>query len=504
MLKCATPASSSAPSGPSGSVAPSEPPVASALREAVLAGPGGRLAGAVAETAPLWVLVTPEEALAALAAAGHVGDRRAVLVGEVTVALLVGRCLFLHEGAASVIRRLWPQLAAFHPRTVLDGPVTDAAFSYARGQLAPAVVRALFEADAARGDLPEARGARRFGLLLTATDSTVFDLRNRDGMAERFATPTGGRCPQARVVTVVAAGTRCVLAAEVDSSSVSEQELFDRLLAALKPGTLNLADRGFFSMERWQKASATGAALLWRVRNGHHSLPARVLRTLLDGSQLVLLRESASMLSRRRARLGDKKAPRLPDTIARLVEFTVTVTDQAGTSTSSRYRVLTTLLDHVAHPAEQIAACSAERWQAELTYKAIKSTLRGAAPELHGESAPLAEQELWGLLFVHNTLVDQAVAAAVELGVDPDTISYTAVLRAARDHLTGHAPCTACGHLPAQADLTAAICAAPRNRTDRHRTSPRTPTQRRTQRSHYVTYTIEITPSDLPKTDEAA
>ncbi|MEX5713995.1 hypothetical protein AB1484_39020, partial [Parafrankia sp. FMc6] len=93
--------------------------MASSLREAVLAGPGARLGGAVAERAgALPVLVTPEQVTAALAAAGHVDTRRAVLVGEVITALLVVRCLFLGEGAAGTIRRGWPFLSAFHPRTV--------------------------------------------------------------------------------------------------------------------------------------------------------------------------------------------------------------------------------------------------------------------------------------------------------------------------------------------------------------------------------------------------
>ncbi|MEX5707151.1 IS4 family transposase, partial [Parafrankia sp. FMc6] len=427
----------------------------------------------------------------------------AVLVGEVITALLVVRCLFLGEGAAGTIRRGWPFLSAFHPRTVLDTPVTAAAFSQARADLDPAVMRALFTADAARGDLPEPVGARRFGLLLTAVDSTVFNLANTDEVASRFATPSGGRRPQARVTTLGLCGTRRIRAAALDSYDVAETTLFDQILHTLGPGTLNLADRGFFSLDRWLRAAATGAHLLWRVKNGHTSLPARVLRTLPDGSHLVRLRESDSMLCRRRARLGEVTAPRLPDTVARLVEFVVTTRDAAGKKTTSRLRILTTLLDHTTYPAGEIAACYAERWQIELTYKAIKSTLRGPATDLRGRSARLAEQELWGLLYVHNTLIDQAVTAAIDLDVDPDEISYAVVVRAVRDHITGHRPCTACGHQPTPADLTATIGAAPRNRPDRHRTSPRTPKERQTQHTRYVTYTIEITPSDLPKADEA-
>ena len=269
----------------------------------------------------------------------------------------------------------------------------------------------------------------------------------------------------------------------------------------MQPGTLNLADRNFFSMDRWRTAAATGAQLAWRVKNGTSSLPATVIETLPDGSQLVRLRESDAMLAHRRTTSGHPTAPRLADIVARLVEFTVTVTDQAGQKSTSRFRVLTTLLEHEAYPAGQVAECYAQRWQVELVYKTIKSTLRGPGRRLRGQAPDLAEQEIWGLLTVYNALVDHAVAAAIDLGIDPDEISFTVVLRATRDHLSTHTPCQACGHQPDPADLAdlaAAIIAGPRNRTGRQRTGPRTKKERRTQHTRNVTYTIDITESNLP------
>jgi len=469
------------------------------LREAVLAGPGIPVEVCVEPGwNPLAVVASPAAVRAALAAAGHRDKCRGLLTGAVTTVLVVGLCLYCGEGAPSVIGRLWPLLRAFNPVIVLFGAVTAPALSQARARLPVAVLRALFEAAAAAATTTT--GSLMFGLVLTAVDGTVFDLAAADLIQQRYATPSGGRYPQARVVTVVACGTRRVLAAQVGSCTVSEQRLWDRLVTCLQPGTLNLADRNFFSMDRWRVAAATGAHLVWRVKNGANCLPATVLVTLPDGSQRVQLRESPGMLSRRRKTSGDKKAPRLEDITARLVEFAVTVTDQAGKTTTSRFRVLTTLLDHEAYPAAAIAACYAERWQVELTYKIIKSTLRGGNRRLRGQAPDLAEQEIWGLLAVYNALVDQAVATAVDLGIDPDEISFTVVLRAARDHLATHAPCQACGHHAGPSDLTATIAAGPRNRTDRTRTAPRTKKEQRTQHTRNVVYTITIVESNLPRT----
>ena len=181
----------------------------------------------------------------------------------------------------------------------MGGPVTAVALSQARARLSPGVLEALFTAGARPdpGDLP---GLRTFGLVVTAVAGTVVDLPATDPVRVRFATPAGGRFPQARLVTLVVCGTRRILGAVTGSCAVAEPELRDRLAGHLAPGTLNLADRGYFSLRRWHTATGTGAQLIWRVKNGTRSLPARILATLPDGSVLVVLRESDAMRCARR------------------------------------------------------------------------------------------------------------------------------------------------------------------------------------------------------------
>jgi hypothetical protein len=176
-----------------------------------------------------------------------------------------------------------------------------------------------------------------------------------------------------------------------------------------------------------------------------------------------------------------------------------------GKARTSRVRLLTTLLDHEAFPATTLAALYAERWQVEITYLRLKSTLRGDRAVLRGRSPDLAKQEIWALMTVYNILTGLAADAAALEGIDPDQISFVTVLRLTRAHLGADLPCTACGHRqdqPKQA-LTSTIAASPRNRTDRKRTSPRTSAERRTQRTRNATYTITITESNLPEADQS-
>src|SRR4029077_10638791 len=120
----------------------------------------------------------------------------------------------------------------------------------------------------------------------------------------------------------------------------------------------------------------------------------RTLRALPDGSELVLLRESGSMLGKRRRQAGDKTLARLPATVARLVSFTVTART-ARRARTSIIKVLTTLLDPEQFPAREVAALYAEMWQVKIAYLLLKKAVRGTGRVLRGRSAALARQETW-------------------------------------------------------------------------------------------------------------
>jgi hypothetical protein len=468
------------------------------LRRAALAGPasGRTVLDVEGRSRLLAGLVDPAGVRAALTGAGYVDRRRRVLTGEVTVHAVLGLCLFSGEGYDAVLGRTMPLLGG---AASLAGPVpTGAALSRARVRVGEDPVRRLFEADAGGGPGPGIGGCA-FGLLLTAFDGTTMELPAEDALVEQFGRPTGGPRPLARIVTLVTCGDRRIRAAAIGSYHTSEQELTDRLDAHLAPGTLNLADRNFFSMERWLRFTATGAQLAWRVKNGTTSLPARLLERLPDGSYLVRLHESDNMRTRRRKDSGQAHAERLPDTVARLVEFDVAVTDLRGRRRTSRIRLLTTLLDHQAFPARELAKAYAERWQVEITYLRIKKELRGPGTVLRGRSPELARQEIWAFLIVYNALCDLAAQVAALEGIDPDEIAFVAVLRLTRARLDADTPCHHCGHRPSDhgdplAALTSSIATHPRNRT-----SPRTPAERRTGHTREAIYAITITESNLPK-----
>jgi hypothetical protein len=197
------------------------------------------------------------------------------------------------------------------------------AYSKARARSGEAPARAMFGHDAARGDIPAGPDGTAFGHEITQIDGTTLELFSDPLLTEQFGTPSPDAKPLLRLVGLLHSGTRRWKAAVIGRYLDGENALADGLQDAFGPGQLNLADRGFFSMDRFIRFSGTGAHLLWRVKNSAKSVPFQNLDVLKDGSELVLLRESGGMRSRRRKTAGDPALPSLPDTVARLICFTV-------------------------------------------------------------------------------------------------------------------------------------------------------------------------------------
>jgi DDE family transposase/transposase IS4-like protein len=494
-------AASTVPAGQDGGEG-RDPDAAGLLAQAA-AGPGfwEDLLGELRREGLIAELLADGAIAAAVAQAEHGHKLDRALTAEVTAMCVIVGALFPCQGYDLVLARTF----AMPGLPVKPGTVTPSgpALSKARALLGEQVMRRIFELDAARTDLQLGIGATWHEMETTGMDGTTLELFGNDELADAFGVPTGGTKPKLRLVAHVRTGSRRWIAAAAGGYHDGENTLADELEASFTAGMVNLADRGFFSMDRWIRFSAAGAHLAWRVKNGAKSVPFKTLRMLKDVSELVLLRESDSMLARRRRDAGDKTLPRLPGTVARLVSFTVTARTARRVKTTT-IKVLTTLLDPDAFPAREIAALYAERWQIEIAYLHLKKTVKGTGRILRGRSVTLVRQEAWALLLVHNMTAALAARAAGQAGIDPDLIPFTAVLSLIRGHVTADTCCPHCGKRPASGNdpialLVAGILAQPPHRDRPARTSGRTAFQRQYWHTEEVAHTITIVPSNLPE-----
>jgi len=179
---------------------------------------------------------------------------------------------------------------------------------------------------------------------------------------------------------------------------------------------LCLADRGFTSHPLFSAAAATGAALLWRAKN-IAVLP--VLERLPDGSfrsELVATPDK------------NRREHVLP---VRVIEYAIDDEGRPG-ATGTTYRLLTTILDPTAAPADELAALYAQRWEIESIFDELKTHQRGPRVILRSRTPEGVYQEAWGYLCVHYALRALIHDAADRGDLDPDRISFTKTLHAAR------------------------------------------------------------------------
>src|SRR5207302_590892 len=171
------------------------------------------------------------------------------------------------------------------------------------------------------------------------------------------------------------------------------------LAGALGPGMIVLADRCFPAKPLWLLYTATGADLLWRVKD---NLARRHLCELGDGSYLV--------------NFGKRRPVQI-----RVVEY-----QRQGCP--EIYRLITNLLDPVSAPARELAMLYSQRW--ELANRELKSDQANRAP-LRSKTADGVRQEIYAHCLLH-TLNRQLVytAAATTPERDPDRISFTVAMDA--------------------------------------------------------------------------
>ena len=350
---------------------------------------------------------------------GGVEQRQRLLPARVMVYYAMAMALFSEGSYEEVMRNLVEGLdwasGWRRPWTV----PSRVAIAKARARLGAEPLRALFEQVAA--PLAEARTGGAFcgDLRLMAIDGTTFDLADTKDNEEAFGRPGTGRgegrgaFPQLRAVALAECGTHAIVEVALGPVRTGEGTLAAQLWERLEPGMLVLADRLFYGFGAWQAARARGAELLWRAKS---NLILPVDEVLADGSYRSRVYDSA-----------DRKRSS-PEPV-RVVEYELC---DPGLEGERHYRLLTTLQDHDAYPAEQLAATYPQRWEFETALDELKTHQRGPRLVLRSKRPDGVRQEVYGYLLAHYAIRALMHEVALAAGRDPDRLSFTRSLRVVR------------------------------------------------------------------------
>jgi hypothetical protein len=362
-----------------------------------------------------------------VAEAGRTQRRSRLLPARVVVYYVLGLALYSSSSYEEVMRMLVEGLSWLEGWQRPWRVPTKGALFQARARLGSEPLRALFEAVAEPLGAVGTPGVFYCDLRLVSVDGTCLDVADTPGNEAAFGRPRSGRgegvgaFPQLRLVGLGECGTHALIRVATGPYATGEQTLAVGVLGALGPGMLCLADRLYYSFELWNQARATGAELVWRTKRNHR-LP--VERRLSDGSYISQLYHSSDRQRR--------------DGVAvRVVEYAIAA-DGEQSRTDTRYRLLTTILDPDRAPAAELAALYAQRWEFEGALDELKVHQRGARVVLRSKTPDGVIQEAYGHLCVHYAIRWLIHAVALESGHDPDRISFTRTLRAARRTTASH------------------------------------------------------------------
>lgn len=368
----------------------------------------------------------PEMVDAVVAEAGRTQARNRLLPARVVVYYVLGLALFSQASYEEVMRDLVEGLSWASGWAATWKVPTKAALFKARERLGPEPLQALFERAAVPLATAGTKGAWYRGMRLMSIDGTCIDIADTPANDAEFGRPGSGRgsgagaFPQVRLVGLAECGTHAMVAASMGPYRTGEATLARDLLGSLGEGMLVLADRYYYSFRLWAAAAGTGAQLCWRTK-ANHVLP--VAERLDDGSYLSRLREV------RGHHYTGREMP------VRVIEYGV---DDGRADEGPLYRLITTITDPAAAPAGELAALYGQRWEIEATLDELKTHQRGPKAVLRSKQPALVRQEIYGYLCVHYAIRWLMHTVALEAGTDPDRLSFTRTLRAARRTTASH------------------------------------------------------------------
>jgi hypothetical protein len=313
-----------------------------------------------------------------------------------------------------VVRQIQALFALVSSRQVSEGP---GAYTTARGRLPIDTLSRLRCAVAAQAG----KAAQLWkGFVIKGIDGTGISMpdtpENQRAYPQSRGQKRGCGFPLMKVVGVFSLATGALLDYAKGNKHQHELSLLHRLLDSLKPGDLALADRGF--------SCYTLLALLWRQNvHGlfrlHHARKGdlRKGRRLGRNDRLLVWRKPQNWQRPRYlpAALWKLIAPELT---VRVLRFSLR---RAGYRTRSVILV-TTLVDAQLYPARELAELYARRWQIELWFRDLKTSM--GLEVLRCQSPKMIHKELEMFFIAYNLIRCLMVQAGRRHQVDIHRLSF--------------------------------------------------------------------------------
>jgi hypothetical protein len=321
-----------------------------------------------------------------------------------------------------VVRQIQALCALHHGDRVDEG---TSAYCQARRRLPGDLLPRLRTAAAAHAE----RAAHLWhGLHVKVIDATSVSLPdtapNQRDYPQSGGQKPGCGFPLLKLVGVFSLATGAMLAYARGNKHQHELALLQKLLDQFKAGDLALADRGFSSYALLGLLLLCGGHSLFRL---HQARPS-------DGRQGQRLGKNDRRVVWRKPWPGQRPCY-LPEALwdliprelpVRVVSFTLEV---PGFRTQS-VTLVTTLLDAQAYPAEELARLYARRWQIELWFRHLKTSM--GMEVLRCKSPQMLHKELEMFFIAYNLIRGLMAEASTRHDVPLERLSFKGTVDAVR------------------------------------------------------------------------
>ena len=349
---------------------------------------------------------------------GKTSIRQRDLPAHVVVYYVIALALYMHSSYREVLRCLLEGVGWLLGPGATVKVAGKSGISQARTRLGWEPIQQLHDEIVKPIAVESTKGAWYRSWRLVSLDGSTLDIADEKENEKAFGRPAASRgssaFPQLRFVSLVENGTHVLFGTRMGNIKTGEITLAKEVLASLEKGMLCLADRNFFGFELWNQARGTRADLLWRVKK-NLGLPCE--KRLPDGSYLSRVYRSPK--DRRHGRNG---------VTVRVIEYRL----EGVQGAEPIYRLLTTIVDHEAAPATELAALYHERWEIETALDELKTHLRGSRIVLRSKTPDLVRQEFYGLMMAHFAIRGLMHEAALRADEDPDRLSFLHAVRVVR------------------------------------------------------------------------
>ena len=352
-------------------------------------------------------------------------SRRRLFSKENTFWAFFGQVLDADGGCKEVVRKLQSYASL---KGIKVPSSSTASYCTARKKLTEQTLSDIFKHTAMRGDQTTNTGFmnNRRVVVVDGTGLSMPDtLENQEVWPQSATQKPGCGFPSARVCACFSLESGALLSYAIGNKKSNELPLFREQWQALKPNDIFLGDKGFcsyYDIAKLKEQDVDSVVTLARRKPASKTKCIKIL-----GPNDLLIKWDRPAYNRRLSYSRETREKLPTELILRQIRVAV---EHPGFRTKEFY-IVTTLIDSTAYPSEEIARLYLQRWDVELFFRDIKTTM--GLDILRCQTPEMVRKEILMFFIAYNCIRRLMFEAAEKVDLEVRLVSFKGSLQAIRN-----------------------------------------------------------------------